>query len=164
MVAPLIAAAALSGFGKLLGGLGGNRAAKRKARALRERANMARAEGGIRAGIELAEGDRVSAAAAVRAAANAGGAAITGSALDVLADLAAQSMHNARTAIYQAQTEAIAAESDAVEVRKEGRMQLVSSVIGGVSSFASAASGAGFGGGGGGSGFGGHEASHLGAG
>jgi hypothetical protein len=65
---------------------------------------MARTEGGVAASLAMEEGARARARAATLAAASGGG--ITGSAQEVLDDLARQQMFRARSAIYSAETDA----------------------------------------------------------
>jgi len=145
MVLPLaalaIASAGLGALGKVLGGVGANTAAKSKAKALEASAAMARDEAGVNAQLALSEAERALGRAATVGAASGGG--LTGSALNVLDDLSMQGVFNARRAVYEGETEARNRLMEAAVTRQQGKVQLVSGLIGGASSllggFASAA-------------------------
>lgn len=130
---PITIAATIAAVGKLFKGvtsfLGGNA----EARQLKMAADQHRAEAGVRSNIELEQGARVAATAATRAAASGGG--VTGSAVDVLADLGRQTMFNARSAIYRGRTQANADLYNADVAKKQGTIDLISSVFDAGSSF-----------------------------
>lgn len=133
---PMSIALLIMAGSKLLGGIGGFLGGRAKAKALQQAATQARQEGSIKANIALREGDKVAATAAVGAAGG-GGGGVVGSSMDVLNQIAQGSMHNARTAIYEGETEARARRYEASVAKTEGTMKLISSVAEAGTSFLS---------------------------
>lgn len=120
------ATAGISAIGQVIGGIGKFAAAKGRARALKAGALQAKREAGIAAGMALEQGDRAAAEAAVRAASGGGG--LTGSALGALDDLASSAMFNARSAIYEGVSEGRNLEYEAKVAKKQGALELVTSL------------------------------------
>lgn len=134
MVAPLVigamvGAAGLSAVGKILGGIGANKAAKARAKALELGAQMDLDEAGIAAQLGLEEDERVAGALATHAAAG-GGGGLGGSALSVLNDFGRQSLMKARNTTYSGMTAAWARRNDAAVARAEGKNAKTAGFIG----------------------------------
>lgn len=105
IAAPLaIAAIGFKVLGSIFGAQSAARAARQRAAQYEAAAQQGLDESGVAAQIQLEQGDRLAGKAATLAAASGGGT--TGSALNVMDDLARQSMFNARSAIYKGQTQA----------------------------------------------------------
>ncbi|PIB96515.1 hypothetical protein [Caulobacter sp. X] len=115
-------AAGVSAIGSILGGIGGFKAARGKAKALEAGAAQARAEAGVNAQLALEEADRAAGSAAVDAAAGGG---LTGSALGALDDLTAGGMYNARTALYAGTVEGRNLQHEATVSRRQGGLTLI---------------------------------------
>lgn len=120
--------AGLSAVGSLMRGIGSLQAARSRARAMRFAARNARREAGIRASISLEESDRVGARAATLAAAS-GGGGLEGSALAVIDDLVRQGGYRARQTVRDGLSESTALLNDARAVRRQGSLELASSII-----------------------------------
>lgn len=134
MAAPVLLAAGVSSIGKLMGGIGASRAAKAKARALANAARNARQEAGIKASLALEQSDRVGARAATMAAAS-GGGGLQGSASDVIGDLSRQGVYGARQIVRDGLSESTALLNDATTAKRQGSLELFSSVIDATSTF-----------------------------
>lgn len=128
MVAPLLLAAAGIGAVKsLVGGITGNSAARARGRALDAAARQARAESGVAAQMGMEDDARMMARAETMAAAGGGG--FGGSTLNVLDDLARQSVFKARSTIYRAEREASNSEYEAKVSRRDGRNAMIGGVL-----------------------------------
>lgn len=133
MVAPLfLAAAGIGAVKSLVGGITGRSAARARGRALDAAARQARAEGGVAAQMGMEDDARLMARAETMAAAGGGG--FGGSTLNVLDDLARQSMFKARSTIYRAEREASNSEYEAKVSRKDGTNAMIGGVLGAASS------------------------------
>lgn len=128
MVAPVMLAAGLQAVGSLFGGFGRRQASRARAKALGYAARNARREAGINASIALEDSDRVGARAATLAAAS-GGGGLQGSALGVIDDLARQGMYRARQTVRDGLSQSIALLQDATTAKRQGDLELFSSVI-----------------------------------
>ncbi|PZQ57977.1 MAG: hypothetical protein DI570_18925 [Phenylobacterium zucineum] len=124
----LAAQAGLSAIGKLLGGGAKRKAAKARAAALEQGAQMDLAEAGLAAQMGLEEDERVAASLAVNAASGSGGG-LGGSALRVLDDLGRQSRQKARNTVYRGQTSAWARRNDAAVSRAEASNAMGQSIL-----------------------------------
>lgn len=134
---PFTIAAGIQAIGGLFKGvtslLGGNA----KARAEKQAANQAEAEGGVAAQQAAMEGNQVAAQGAVNAAANGGG--FVGSSLAAVSQLSQQAMSNARAAAYRGVTEAQGHLYQAKVAKSQGMTDLIGSVIGAAGSLAGGA-------------------------
>lgn len=129
MPLPLMAlAAGASAVGSLFKGIGGYQAGRAKAKSLAYAARNARQEAGIKASLALEESDRVGARAATLAAAS-GGGGLQGSALAVIDDLARQGVYRARQTVRDGLSESIALLQDATTAKRQGSLELTSSLI-----------------------------------
>lgn len=99
-----IASTAFASIGKIFGGVMDWFGGQSKKQAEEYAAQQALQEAGVAGDIELQKGNAAEASAAVAAAASGGG--VTGSALDVINSLGAQSMFNARSQAYKGEAEA----------------------------------------------------------
>lgn len=133
MVAPVLLAAGVSSIGKLFGGIGASRAAKARARMLTAQARNVRQEAGIKASMALEDSDRTGARAATLAAASGGG--LQGSALDVIDDLARQGVYRARQTVRDGLAESAGLLNDATTAKRQGSLELFSSMIDATSTF-----------------------------
>lgn len=130
-----ITVAALASVGKLLGGIGAYNKGKAIERQMQFRARQANQEGAIRANVALTEADQVGGEAAIRAAQNGGG--LSGSAVDVLADIERRGAFNARSAIWAGATEAENALYEGKVARREGALKLIGATLDAGTSLAS---------------------------
>ncbi len=134
MVAPVLLAAGVSSIGKLMGGFGASRAAKARARMLTAQARNVRQEAGIKASMALEDSDRTGARAATLAAAS-GGGGLQGSALAVIDDLARQGVYRARQTVRDGLAESAGLLNDATTAKRQGSLEMFSSVIDATSTF-----------------------------
>ena len=134
MVAPVLLAAGVSSVGKLFGGFGAKRAAQAKARMLTAEARNVRQEAGIKASLALEDSDRTGARAATLAAAS-GGGGLQGSALSVIEDLARQGVYRARQTVRDGVAESTALLNDATTDKRQGSLDMFSSMIDATSTF-----------------------------
>lgn len=134
MVAPVLLAAGVSSIGKLFSGFGASRAGKAKARMLAAQARNTRQEAGIKASLALEDSDRTGARAATLAAAS-GGGGLQGSALAVIDDLSRQGLYNARQVVRDGLAESTALLNDATTAKRQGSLDMFSSMIDATSTF-----------------------------
>ncbi|WP_312598238.1 hypothetical protein [Brevundimonas sp.] len=134
MVAPVLLAAGVSSVGKLFGGFGAKRAGQARARMLTNQARNVRQEAGIKASLALEDSDRTGARAATLAAAS-GGGGLQGSALDVIGDLARQGVYRARQVVRDGLAESAGLLNDATTTKRQGSLDLFSSMIDATSTF-----------------------------
>lgn len=134
MVAPVLLAAGVSSVGKLFGGFGAKRAAQAKARMLTAQARNVRQEAGIKASLALEDSDRTGARAATLAAAS-GGGGLQGSALSVIDDLSRQGLYRARQVVRDGLAESTALLNDATTAKRQGSLDMFSSMIDATSTF-----------------------------
>lgn len=127
MAVPMLAAAGLSAFGKVLGGVMTRKAAGERRKALRAAAKQTRQEASVEASAIADDAERAAARAAVVGAGAGGGWA--GSAGDVLRDQEQRGRFNARSAIWQGETRAQGLEHEGEVARAEGRIALMTSFI-----------------------------------
>lgn len=124
MAVPVAAlAVGLKAAGKIMGGIGGYRANKAKAKALKFAATNARREAGVQASIQLEDSDRIGARAATLAAAS-GGGGLQGSALAVIDDLARQGMYRARQTVRDGVAKSVALMDEATFRRRQAELEL----------------------------------------
>jgi hypothetical protein len=121
-------AAGVSAVGSIMGGIGRRNQNRAKAKALTNAARNARQEAGIKASLALEDSDRVGARAATLAAAS-GGGGLQGSALDVIADLSRQGIYRARQTVRDGLSESVALLNDATTAKRQGDLDLTSSLI-----------------------------------
>ncbi len=127
-------ATGVSAVGSVLGGIGKRNAARAKARNLALAARNARQEAGVKASLGLEDSERTGARAATLAAAS-GGGGLQGSALDVIEDLARQGMYRARQTVRDGLSESVALMNDATTAKRQGDLDLFSSVVEASSTF-----------------------------
>lgn len=150
MAVPIAAlAVGVKAVGQVLGGIGGYRANKARAKALRFAARNARQEAGVQASINLEESDRVGARAATLAAAS-GGGGLQGSALSVIDDLARQGLYRARATVRDGLARSTALLDESTAARRQGQadlaggfLQAATTVLGGAAEEAQRRRGAG---------------------
>jgi membrane protein YqaA with SNARE-associated domain len=123
-VDPVTIMAGVAAIGNILGGIGSWSASRGQSKAMEAAGRQARAEAGVNAQLELEQGDRAAAAAAVQAAQGGG---LTGSALASIDDLASSAMFNARAAIYAGTVEGRNKDYEAKVLRRQGELTLVTS-------------------------------------
>ena len=122
-----IAVMGMSAVGGLLKGITGFAAGNAKKRQAELAAAQARSEAGVQAQVALEDADQVEAVAATRAAANGGG--FDSSAADVLADIRRKGMFNARSALWQGETEAENALFEGRLAKKQGTLALIGGTL-----------------------------------
>lgn len=119
---PMTIMAGVSAIGSILGGIGAWKSSRGQSKALEAAGRQARAEAGVNAQLELEQGDRAAAAAAVQAAQGGG---LAGSALGSIDDLASSAMFNARAAIYAGTVEGRNKDYEAKVLRRQGELTLL---------------------------------------
>jgi hypothetical protein len=129
---PFTIAAGLGAIGSLLKGVTGLFAGNTEAKAERNAASQAEAEGGEAASQAVQSGNAAAASAAVQGAANGGG--FVGSTLGVVQDLANRAMFNARAAAYRGRVQAQNDMYQAGVAQAQGVQSLIGGVVGGASS------------------------------
>jgi hypothetical protein len=122
-----IAVLGMAAVGGLLKGITGFAAGNAKKRQAEIAAAQSRSEAGVKAQVELENADETGAVAATRAAANGGG--LDGSSADVLADLERKGMFNARSVLWQGETEAENALFKGRLAKKQGTLALISGTL-----------------------------------
>lgn len=150
MAVPIAAlAVGVKALGSLMGGFGGYRANKGKAKALRFAAANARREAGVQASIQMEDSDRIGARAATLAAAS-GGGGLQGSALSVIDDLARQGMYRARQTVRDGIARSTALLDESTTKSRQAQVELTSgfmeaatTVLGGMGQAAQARRGGG---------------------